>query len=222
MFTPGSDSLILDHYLEQLRKKPGALWDCKATKGILSNKALEAIWDRLLERNELRDAQKDFIEILYLKKKYKEEDWKAAINKAFECGAYDHKAIESIIQMLITPNQNNEKAVLERLGHIPIPNWECNLSEYATLTEIEASSAKRSDCYFDGDQNETIVKTDYTCASTHGYGMFGKWNGPILDQIIEDYLLEKKTIQGSFMQDSFDDTLNTLRCATGPKGGCEC
>ena len=49
MFTPGMDSLVLDHYLDQLRKKPGALWDCKVTKGLLDDIALEAIWERLIE-----------------------------------------------------------------------------------------------------------------------------------------------------------------------------
>ena len=78
MFTPGVDSLILDHYLDQLRKKPGALWDCKVTKGLLDDIALEAIWERLNTRNQIREARKNFIEILYLKKKYEENAWKTS------------------------------------------------------------------------------------------------------------------------------------------------
>jgi transposase len=213
MFVPGSDSLVLDHYLDQLRKKPGALWDCKATKGILDDKALEAIWERLFERNSLRKAQKDFIEVLYLKKSYGEKAWREAIDKAFECGAYDPIAIESIIRMLGTPNQNNEKAVLERLEHISIPTWECNLLEYATLSNEEDSSPKPHDA----------------TTSRHGHAMFGAWNGPILDKIIDDHLIEKKNSQYAVNRDKamqrrstpayIDGTYNFLGHATSLKGG---
>ena len=115
-FTPGEDSLVLDHYLDQLRRKPGSLWDCKVTQGLLEDKSLDVAWNRLLERNPLRKAQKDFIEILYLKKKYKEEDWKAAIDKSLDCGACDAAVIESIIKMLHAPNKkDDEKTVSDRL-----------------------------------------------------------------------------------------------------------
>jgi transposase len=211
MFVPGSDSLLLDHYLDQLRKKPGALWNCKATKELLDDKALEEIWKRLIERNELRKAQKDFIEILYLKKKYGEKDWKAAIEKTFECGAYDPTAIESIIRMLIMPIQNNEKAVLERLSHITIPNWECNLSEYAALSKENICNKRISD-----DPKETPQKNYATGFSRHGNAMFGEWNGPILDQIMDEYLLEKKTMQNPSTAVVHVDSLECLTF----KGGC--
>lgn len=208
MFAPGSDSLLLDHYLDQLRKKPGALWNCKATKELLDDKFLEKIWERLIERNKLRKAQKDFIEILYLKKKYGEKDWRAAIEKTFECGAYDPAAIESIIRMLIMPIQNNEKAVLERLGHITIPNWECNLSEYAILSKEDICNEKISDK--SNDLKETPQKNFASGNSRHGNAIFGEWNGPILDQIMDEYLLEKKKTQNPSITAVNVDSLECL------------
>jgi transposase len=232
MFVPGSDSLLLDHYLDQLRKKPGALWDCKATKGVLDDKALEAIWERLYERNPLRKAQKDFIEILYLKKNYEEKDWRAAIDKAFECGAYDPTAIESIIRMLGTPNKNNEKAVLERLIHITIPTWECNLSEYATLSKEEVSNKTTSDLSNASVPKGIVLKPNVAGTSRHGNAMFGKWNGPIMDQIMDEYFLEKKNNQHSINEDKamqrqpipapVDRARDFLEFAISSKGGHEC
>jgi len=231
IFAPGVDSLLLDHYLDQLRKKPGALWDCKATKGLLKDKALEVIWERLFERNPIRKAQKDFIEILYLKKKYKEQNWRAAINKTLECGAYDPAAIESIIRMLITPTSSDEKAVQKRLEHIFIPVWECNLSEYATLSEETVPNQKTSE------RSDAIpLKPRYTPkgydadVSRHGNAMLGKWNASIADQIMDDYLREKKNTQASEKQDipkqfalaSVDEQNNFLEYATLPRGGDSC
>ena len=187
IFVPGLDSLLLDHYLDQLRKKPGALWDCKVTKELLDDKALEAVWQRIFERNPLRKAQKDFIEILYLKKQYKEDDWKAGIDKALECGAYDPTAIESIIKMLLIPGTaGDEKAMKERLAHVVIPKWECNLSEYAMLSEKETSvdvSYIRPSLY-SGTHNRDF--------SRHGNAMLNEWDGAMADQIMDEYFLEKK------------------------------
>ena len=188
IFAQGVDSLVLDHYLDQLRKKPGALWDCKVTKGLLNDIALEAIWERLLERNPLRKAQKDFIEVLYLKKKYEENDWKAGINKALNCGAYDPTAIESIIKMLLTPtSENNEKATQEQLLslNLHVPIWECKLSGYATLSK-EAVSNETS--HLKNKHAPNFHNADY---SRHGNAMQGKWNGSIADQIMDEYFIEK-------------------------------
>jgi transposase len=217
MFIPGADSLFLDHYIDQLRKKPGALWDCKATKGILDDRALEEIWERLVERYELRKAQKDFIEVLYLKKKYGEKDWRVAIEKIFECGVYDPAAIESIIRMQINPIQNNEKAVLERLGHITIPNWECNLSEYAILSKGDIDKERISDRF--NDPKETLQKNYGLGISKHGNAMYGEWNGPILDQIMDEYLFEKKTMRRDSTPSSVHDEYDSLGRAIASKGG---
>ena len=194
MFARGVDSLILDHYLDQLRKKPGALWDCKVTRGLLEDIALEAIWERLLERNPIRKARKDFIEVLYLKKKYEENAWKIGVNKALDCGAYDPTAIESIIKMLLTPNSTlNEKSTQELLvsQNLHIPKWECKLSGYETLIKETVSNETSH-------LKDKVVPIFSSNAefSKHGNAMQGKWNGSIADQIIgEEFLNEENGLE---------------------------
>lgn len=193
-FTPGEDSLVLDHYLDQLRRKPGSLWDCKVTQGLLEDNALDAMWSRLLERNPLKKAQRDFIEILYLKKKYKEEDWKAAIGKSLECGACDAAAIESIIKMLHAPNKkDDEKAVSDKLVNlsITVPIWDCNLSEYAILSK-NTLQKKTSDNIGVNDSEHVAAKDFISGVSRHGNAMLGMWNGFIADQIMDNYYNERK------------------------------
>ncbi len=189
MFTPGIDSLVLDHYLDQLRKKPGALWDCKVTKGLLDDIALEAIWERLIERNPIRDARKNFITVLYLKKKYEESAWKAGINKAHECGAYDPTAIESIIKMLLTPNSTcNEIATQEELvrRNLNVPKWECKLTGYEALSKEKVSK----------EPIDKVVPISYSHEySRHGNAMLGKWNGSIADHIMDDVITDKSYAQ---------------------------
>jgi len=187
IFAHGVDSLVLDHYLDQLRKKPGALWDCKATKGLLDDKALDAIWERLLERNSFRRAQKDFIEVLYLRKKYQENHWQAGINKALNCGAYDPAAIESIIKMLLAPDGKcNEIATQERFTsrNLNVPKWECKLTGYGTLSK-EAVSKEISH------PNDKVVPIFHNVEfSKHGNAMQGKWNGTIADNIMDEEIPE--------------------------------
>jgi transposase len=198
MFAPGADSLILDHYLDQLRRKPGALWDCKVTKGLLEDKALEAIWERLIGRNPVRKARKDFIEILYLRKKYTKEDWQIAIDKTLKCGAYDATSIESIIRMLHTEDKTgDEKAVSERLEHLSVivPIWECNLSEYAILSQVVSNKGPLDDFDIDGAEASGL-QPHISGISRHNNAMLGPWNGPIADQIMDDYYADLAHARG--------------------------
>lgn len=149
-FVPGADSLLLDHYLDQLCKKPGALWDCKAMQELAGDTVLFELWEKLIDRHpklnfknpaKLRAAQTEFIEILMLRRRYQETEWKNAIKKALECGATEAAAIECIIRGVITPKiaVEAQQAVLEKLSHMHIPSWRCDLSSYAELAAMEGS-----------------------------------------------------------------------------------
>ena len=129
-----------------------------------------------------------------MKKKYKEEDWKAAIDKSLECGACDAAVIESIIKMLHAPNKKvDEKAVLDRLGKlsITVPIWDCKLSGYAILSK-SASLEKKRDLTTVNNPGENVVNPITNGVSRHGNAMLGVWNGPIADQIMDDYYNEKR------------------------------
>jgi transposase len=149
-FMLGRDSLFLDHYLDQLCRKPGALWDCKAIREVSEDKLLLALWEKLMtqlpklaEDNHvrLRSAQSDFIEVLMLRKRYTDEEWREGIQKALLCGSSSAASIECIIRGVLSPevlyNQTQAMGIEHKLMHINIPKWECDLSSYATLTEKE-------------------------------------------------------------------------------------
>jgi len=147
-FVPGDDSLLLDHYLDQLCKKPGALWDCKAMQELANDEVLLELWEKLMERypklsnkntEKFRAAQTNFIEVLMLRKHYQEAEWKCAIKKALECGVTEAAAIECIIRGLITPKipVEAERAVHDKLSHLHILSWKCDLSSYTQLEKEE-------------------------------------------------------------------------------------
>jgi len=49
IFNSGEDSLYWDHYPEQLQKKPGALWDCRAAQELLNDRLVEKAWALVLK-----------------------------------------------------------------------------------------------------------------------------------------------------------------------------
>jgi transposase len=143
-FVPGNDSLFLDHYLDQLSNKPGALWDCKAIHEVSNDEVLLRLWEMLIERFpclkdnqvKLRSAQTDFIEVLMLKRRYTETEWRNGIKKAMACGATSAASIDCIIQGIMTPEMvGDAQNAQKKLVSINIPRWECDLSSYALLTE---------------------------------------------------------------------------------------
>jgi len=149
-FELGADSLMLDHYLDQLCKKPGALWDCKAIRELTNNEVLFDLWEKLVERypklsiknpSKFRAAQTSFIEVLMLRRRYSEATLNNAIKKALECGATDAAAIECIIRGITEPKIPIEaqQAVSNKLSHLHIHSWECDLSSYADLGIMEES-----------------------------------------------------------------------------------
>lgn len=143
-FAPSSDSLFLDHYLDQLCNKPGALWDCKAIYEISNDEILLGLWETLMARfpdlnddqTKLRCSQINFIEVLMLKRRYKEAEWREGIKKALACGATSAASIECIMRGVLTPEMvGDAQNVQEKLVSISIPKWECDLSSYASLVE---------------------------------------------------------------------------------------
>lgn len=139
-FTLGSDSLILDHYLDQLARKPGALWDCKAIYEVATDEVFLHLWNHLMslfpkadENLRLRGAQKTFIDILHLKRRYSEEKLKNGIKKAIECGCcISASSIECIIEGILRPEQLPSEAALKRFN---IPKWKCDVSSYDDLVQ---------------------------------------------------------------------------------------
>ena len=139
-FTLGSDSLILDHYLDQLTRKPGALWDCKAIREVATDELFLHLWNHLMslfpkadENLKLRGAQKTFIEILHLRRKYSTEKLRNGIKKTIECGCcVSASSIECIIEGILKPDQLPSAKAFK---HFNTLKWKCDLSSYDVLVQ---------------------------------------------------------------------------------------
>ena len=145
-FITGKDSLVLDHYLDQLCRKPGALWDCKAIQEIANDDLLLLLWDKLMspypgliDHNiRLRTAQTSFIDILRLRRNYTDIEWRNGIKEALQCGSTTSASIECIIRGIHIIQATDGKTESRRMfTGIKFPEWECNLSSYGTLVRAE-------------------------------------------------------------------------------------
>ena len=128
------DSLVLDHYLDQLRRKPNALWDCKATQQHRFEPFIQNLWLRLESRHPLREANRNFIQVLLLGRKYRQEELAMAIELALSYGSIEAGAIENVLRQLNTrtalPNENCLKSVLSGK---PLLELKFDLSPYEAL-----------------------------------------------------------------------------------------
>lgn len=133
-FSLGADSLYWDHYLEQLKKKPGALWDCKATQGLLEDPLLEQAWQLALQGRSLREGQKEFVNILFLRRKYEEIEWRNAISKSIDIKRMKSEEIEAFVKLEREPKSvETSQAVKELLPDVAIPTIEFALDSYSVL-----------------------------------------------------------------------------------------
>ena len=136
LFGQSIDSLDLDHYLDQLHRKPGALWDCKAVQQHKFQPELLTVWKRLQDRNTPADANRKFIEILYLGRRYGTRPLVSASGIALMREVVEPDAVENILISLNTESRppHDKEALEERLSHLDIDTWSCNIAQYDDLT----------------------------------------------------------------------------------------
>lgn len=141
-FIKGGDSLYLDHYLDQLRVKPGALWDCKAVRSHMFEPELLQYWERLKNRLELSAANKEFIKVLLLRRQYSQAEFMMAIGFGLEYGAIEYASLANILKQLTNPSPvyPGHDWLAKNLPHIAAGGltWEIDLSQYAELTKEAA------------------------------------------------------------------------------------
>lgn len=137
-YVPDKDSLILDHYLDQLRRKPNALWDCKATQQHRFEPFIQNLWSRLESRYPLREANKHFIQVLLLGRKYRKEELCTAIELASSYGSIEAGAIENVLRQLNTrtvlSNETSLKNILSDKAFLE-SDFQFDLSAYGELCE---------------------------------------------------------------------------------------
>jgi len=101
-YTKGKDSLNLNHYLDQLSRKPRALLDCKPFKHHRFPKPFRELFNRMYQRMDRRTASKEFIKVLLLGRRHSEEELNIAIELAMESGCSSYDGIVLIISQLTT------------------------------------------------------------------------------------------------------------------------
>lgn len=99
-YTKGDDSLILEHYLPQLKKKPGAFWDCQAVQSHTFEPELQELWQRLSLRLEKGEANREFVKTLLLRREYGTENLLTAIGLALSYGSVEYAGIVNVLQQL--------------------------------------------------------------------------------------------------------------------------
>lgn len=130
---PGS-SLCLDHYLDQLVRKPGALWDCQAVQQHSFSPELLEIWQRLQQRYPKKNANRKFIEILCLGRKYGSKNLVSATREALSLGTLEPEALENIIySYLLDSPSTGENSIRQRLQHVKFDSWNCDVDQYSQL-----------------------------------------------------------------------------------------
>jgi transposase len=133
-FGESGSALLLDHYLDQLSRKPRALWDCQAIKQHKFAPELIDVWKRLQHRYPSLDANRKFIEMLQLGRRYGSNQLIVSVREAIPLGIIEPTAIENILCSMISANSAREaEALRQQLQHLQFDNWTCNVDQYAQL-----------------------------------------------------------------------------------------
>ena len=128
------DSLILDHYLDQLEYKSSAFWDCKAVSKHKFDHQILEIWYRLSEKYLKKEANRQFVKILLLGRRYSQENLLKSIKLALKYGAIDHSSVENIIRQFdVDELIFNKKELDNALKSIDIQSYQFDISPYAEL-----------------------------------------------------------------------------------------
>jgi transposase len=141
-FEVNGSSFMLDHYLDQLQSKTSALWDCKVVhKHNFAPEFLE-LWSRLYQRHELKSANREFVNVLLLGRRYSHNELRTGISLALECGAVACDAIENIVRQLTADvSYTNEADLKAKLSHITKAEWSFDLSVYKSLSQEVSHAA---------------------------------------------------------------------------------
>lgn len=126
------DGLVLDHYLDQLRRKPGAFSYTKALKNNEFDPELLKMKSRLEDKYGGSKANRQFVDLLLLQRRWSKKDLIQGVKRALDLGAIDVSAVEAILRQrsLSQPNLQEE---MEQLIPIGSMKWNFNLSSYKEL-----------------------------------------------------------------------------------------
>ncbi len=131
-FLIGEDSILLDHYLEQLSRKPTAIPFSKAMKNENFNSSLLTFWDRLKNKHGEKEGNVQFVMTLMLKRTSSSEDFQFAIDMALSCAAISHDGAKSILHQI----QIEQVRTMEDYPTL-LSDEQFNMNQYYELQEVQ-------------------------------------------------------------------------------------
>lgn len=99
-FLTGEDSLLLDHYLEQLERKPGAISHARVMKNEEFTSSLLKYWGKLKEKHGEKEGNVQFIMTLKLKRQSSAVDFEFAVELAMSYEAILYDGVKSILNQI--------------------------------------------------------------------------------------------------------------------------
>lgn len=130
VFRKGEDSIQLDHYLEQLYRKPRAFRHAKVVKKARFSTSVKKMLEELPLRFDTSNAHKEFIQILSLRRKATENELDVAIELALECSAISFHGVQSILNFLQVEDRKSLSEI--KIDYQKIDNH-FNLEKYEEL-----------------------------------------------------------------------------------------
>jgi len=130
----GKDALNLDHYLDQLKRKPGAFPYAKPVTQSNFDPELLKMWCRLSKKYGNREANRQFVSILLLRRRWSQKELLTGVAQALDLGAIDCAAVETILRQ----KQLSNNSFIENLqGIMPTDaiKWDVDLSSYKELCQ---------------------------------------------------------------------------------------
>jgi len=99
-FFTGEDSLLLDHYLNQLVKKPGAIPHARVMKSEPFTSSLIKYWEKLKDKHGEKEGNLQFVTTLILKRHCSSEDFEMAVALAMSYEANSYDGVKSILHQI--------------------------------------------------------------------------------------------------------------------------
>lgn len=131
MFLPEEDSLLLDHYLDQLIKKPMAINYAKVMKEQKFTTLITSFWNKLKIKLGEKKGNSEFIQTLLLKRIASTTDFDTAIGLALSYQAISVDAVKSILKQL----QLDQTRSLE-IEPVLLNEEQFNINKYYDLQEV--------------------------------------------------------------------------------------
>lgn len=127
------DTLKLDHYLDQLQRKPGAFPYAKAVTQSQFHTDLVEMQNRLSDKYGSKEANRQFVSLLLLRREWSQEELLTGVKKALQVGAIDSAAVETILrQKQLSETQVNQEELQSFIPAKPM-QWDFDLNPYAEL-----------------------------------------------------------------------------------------